>query len=229
MVETGFRWRPASGLGTSIPVVLVSTLIAACAPTTEAEPPAPESPPAPLAQAQPPVPAPLEPSATPVEDGFEAVVRIDAEPGGKRFQGVWLERSDGERWVIAYRPLGIWADFEGKTVKVTGETYRPEGQAISATHFRVSTLRFEHDAPSDGLVAVGPQVELSGKIVERHGTPGSKMAKGSWTAFVTDDTSYVVENSADVTVSDIPVEVKGRVVELSPYVAHMGPRIWILD
>lgn len=32
-----------------------------------------------------------------------ATVRIDPAPGGKQFQGVWLELEGGARWVIAYR------------------------------------------------------------------------------------------------------------------------------
>ena len=96
-------------------------------------------------------------------------------------------------------------------------------------HFRVDSLRFIHEMPVSGPVSVGPEVELTGRIVERSGAPGTKMAQSSWTALVTEGTSYVVENVADVRLSDEPVDVTGRVVELSPFVAHMSPRIWILS
>ncbi|HEY0136642.1 MAG TPA: hypothetical protein VGB85_21310, partial [Nannocystis sp.] len=49
------------------------------------------------------VPTPLRVTPVPAGQGVEGVVRI--ESGDHRFRGVLLERTDGERLVLAYRPL----------------------------------------------------------------------------------------------------------------------------
>ena len=105
---------------------------------------------------------------------FAATVRIDAEAGSKQFQGVWLERADGEQWVIDYRPRDCWLPLENLQVKAVGNTYMPPGQAISATHFRVSMLEVIDPAPEARLVAVGPEETMTGTLQAAAGEAGSK-------------------------------------------------------
>lgn len=163
---------------------------------------------------------------------FNAVVRIDAQPGGKKFQGVWLERDDGERWVAAYRPEPWLKEFEGRRVRVTGWVYQPQGQAISATHFRIETLRLAGpEAAADAqVVAVLAERRLSGTFQNRVGEPGTKLTGESYGVFAADDgVVYLLANDPEDGRPGRAASVRARVVELSPYVAHRGGTyLWVL-
>ena len=107
-----------------------------------------------------------------------AILRIDAQPTGKKFQGVWLELVDGTKWIVDYRPRDVWMLFRDREVFVTGGCYQPIGEAISATHFRIDRMR---DArPERGTrpyITVGPQHVVRGQLVSVSAPPGSKLAE----------------------------------------------------
>src|SRR5262249_47884244 len=89
-----------------------------------------------------PVPSPK--SNTPSGGERRAIVRIDAQPGGKKFQGVWLEFADDKRWLVDYRANELWKPFADREVLVTGYCWAPDprAQAIQATHFHVERMTF---------------------------------------------------------------------------------------
>lgn len=203
------------------------------------------APPAPVQEPQPASPAKVEAPAAakeetkpetkeaPVAEGFEAVVRVDAKPGGKKFQGVWLERKDGERWVVAYRPEAWLRRFEGRTVRVTGATYQPFGQAINATHFKIATLAVaERQGGVGPWFGVGPELTLQGKFVQATGGPGTKAEGSTWWTFVTGaGKTFEVEGSAEEKIeAGVVVQVVARQVEPDmSYVARRGEdALWIL-
>ena len=165
-----------------------------------------------------------------VRQEFTATVRIDAEPGGKKFQGVWLERDDGEQWVIDYRPRDCWRPLEGLQVHAIGSTYMPHGQAISATHFEVSMLQVIDPAPEAQLVAVGPEQTMTGTLQTAAGAAGSKSEGSSWQVFKSDDgPSWALYNPSALGTTAGSVTLTGRTVELSPYSAHRaGPQLCVL-
>ena len=168
-----------------------------------------------------------DPLAEPDEPPFEAVLRISEHPVGKKARPVWLEREDGERWLVAYQPDPCWLALDGQLVRVHGRRYEPALQALSAVHFRVSALSCAGtDAP---FVEVGPECTLTGTIECIHGTPGSKSAGSSWLVFAPDDgsASYQLVNPelVEAPVGDTVVVV-ARPVALSPYTAHRSGR-WL--
>ncbi len=135
-------------------------------------------------------PTPEKPAAAEVH----ATVRIDAEPGGKKFQGVWLELPGTEviprsgRWVIDYRATEIWRSFENEEVIVTGKHYTPVGQAINSPHYKVATMRFAHrPSRSVPLRAIGPEQLLRGAFVEQVWPAGTRRAGDVDRTFTTDD------------------------------------------
>ena len=148
-----------------------------------------------------------------------ATLRIDAEPSGKRFQGVWLELPDGARWVIDYRPRACWLALADQEVVAVGAHYTPEGQAIRAPHFRVETLRVR-DATSASVVALGPEQTWTGTVVEVQGAPGSKQEGTSWLVLRTAERDW--RGTAALLAPHVgeTVVVQGRGVEFSPYVAR---------
>ena len=171
---------------------------------------------------------PSNPLQTP--QTFEATLRIDASSGSKQFQGVWLERDDGERWVIDYRPRDCWRPLEDQRVHATGHTYTPRGQSISATHFEVELLRLITPRPEARLVAVGAKRTLTGSLQRETGMVGSKSEGSSWTVFQTHEGArWALYNPSAVGTRTGPMTLIGRMVELSPYSTHRaGPQLWVL-
>ena len=176
---------------------------------------------------------PTKPTAS-FTDERRATVRIDAQPGGKKLQGVWLDFGADKRWVIDYRPRELWKPFADREVIVTGHCYRPFGQAIMATHFRVDRMRFVTPESGRGpILEIGPEQLLRGKFVEQRFPAGSKLADSPMVTFVDDaGTSYWIAGAAD----DLPpVGTAARITarEVTPdmsYVAQPGGRkLWILD
>ncbi|MBL9103247.1 MAG: hypothetical protein JNL82_20040 [Myxococcales bacterium] len=168
------------------------------------------------------------PKEAPVE--FEAVVRSDARPSGKKFQGVWLERADGERWVVAYRPQAWLRSFEGRAVRVTGETWEPEGQRVTATHFRVATLKVERRGEGP-ILAVGPEETLTGALRQATAPAGSKAEGSTWWVFATGEAEYEVEGAPDgVELAAGPATLVVRKVEpdMSYAARRGGPSLWIV-
>lgn len=164
---------------------------------------------------------------------YRATVRIDAQPGGKKFQGVWLEFDTHQQWVIAYRPHELWRGFAGEAVIVTGQCYEPFGQAIGATHFRVERMRL---APAVKFLAplleVGPESLVTGDFVDRAWPAGSKRAGEMQLVFrAADGTSYEIAGSNIALSARGAVKIRARNVEVNR--AHAattgGPHLWILD
>jgi hypothetical protein len=116
-------------------------------------------------------------TSDPAEPERRGTVRIDAQPGGKRFQGVWLELGGGARWVIDYRARDVWRPFADRAVLVTGRCYEPQGQAIWAQHFEVTRMRFaDPGQPTAPILEVGPEIRLRGAFAEVAYPAGSKLA-----------------------------------------------------
>ncbi len=162
---------------------------------------------------------------------FQATVRIDAKPGGKQFQGVWLDRAGHEPLLIAYRPYGYWKPFEGKVVTVTGERYQPHGQSIGADHFRVHTMTVDPKSMTD-FVRVDPELSYVGKFEKRAMPAGSKLAGVTYDYFMANDgVSYAVANTPkDKIAVGTQVRVKARQVKRSPFMSHVGgPHLWIIE
>jgi hypothetical protein len=177
--------------------------------------------------------APTKPTAASADER-RATVRIDSEPGGKKFQGVWLEFAADQRWVIDYRPRALWKPFEGHEVLVTGGCYRPFGQAISAPHFRVDRMRFV--APKRGhalILELGPETMMKGTFVLHQFPAGSKRADAPMVMFRDDSgTDFIIAGaSEDVPAVGTAARITARAVvpDLSYMAQTSGPNIWILD
>ncbi len=164
---------------------------------------------------------------------FRATVEIDAKPGGKRLQAVWLVHENGERWVIDYRAREFWKPFEGTTVDAAGKVYAPQGQAIGATHFRVHSLGLDPNTDSSApWTWIGPESQAHGKFHLKQGAPGSKSADTSWPVFVSEEgRSYQLANAVELDgLLGVPVTIEARPIERSPFVAHMpGPTLFVMS
>jgi len=185
-------------------------------------------------RAEPPSAGPL--AAAPAAGSFEALVEIDAAPGYKAFQGVWLVRDDGERWVVAYRPEPWLREFEKQRVRVTGERYTPEGQAIMVPHFRVHTLKRvegngQDPAPGADILEVGPEQRLEGVFEDRVGAPGTKLEGEPYRVFAASGgKEFLLANTPEDVKIGQKTTIRARAVELSPYVARRGgPYLWVLE
>ena len=172
---------------------------------------------------------PLAPPAPPAADGaFVATVRIDAQPGGKRFQGVWLVHG-GAEWVVDYRARELWQPFDGLEVRVTGETWTPDprAQAIQAQHFKVARLEVADPAKAKRFRAIGPERELSGVFVHKRVPAGAKGAGASPLYFEEKDGQrYEVIGGEH---GSGAATVVARDVEINPTWAATtgGPFLWI--
>jgi hypothetical protein len=182
-----------------------------------------------------PVTEPTKPAAQPVPAvERRATVRIDAAPGGKAFQGVWLEFAADKRWVTDYRARELWKPFENREVLVTGTCYRPFGQAITATHFRVDRMRFVKPERGHALILeLGPEQMMKGSFVLHQFPPGSKRADSPMVMFRDEGgTEYIIAGaSGDVPAVGTAARIKTREVvpDLSIMAQTDGPNIWILD
>lgn len=159
-----------------------------------------------------------------------AIVRVDAEPGGKRFQGVWLDFGNDTRWVIAYRPHDIWKQFADTQVVVTGHCYTPFGQAIHATHFHVDTMRPVDRKDARRFLAVHPERLVRGEVVVAEAEVGSKAALSTLHQFREDGgaTWWVAGSDARLTVGRrITAQVREVEISMSWTATVGGPHVWI--
>ena len=158
-----------------------------------------------------------------------AIVRIDAQPGGKKFQGVWLEFADDRKWVVDYRPRELWKPFQDREVLVTGYCWAPKGQAINAPHFHVEHMTFVKPERGRGpILAIGPEQVLRGAFRESGFPPGSKLAGSTETKFA----GYGVHGaSVALPAAGEAVTVIAREIEpdMSWTAQTGGPKLWILD
>jgi hypothetical protein len=176
-------------------------------------------------------PPPAPALAEPALEEIDAVVEIDAEPGGKRFQGVWLVQGADTRWVISYRAEPWLRGFEGQRVHARGRRYTPEGQAIDATHFRLEDMRVIDPSFGTVFIEVGPELTLQGTIRVDIGAAGTKSAGERWHVFDSETQgSFQLANAPDGLVLDRRIGVRARTMVYSPFVAHRGgPMLWVLD
>ena len=168
--------------------------------------------------------------AAPAEDRFVAHLTIDAQPSGKKFQGVWLAHG-GEKLVVDYRAREFWKSFEGLDVRVTGKRWSPDprAQAIDAQHFQVARLEVADRTQAKRFFAIGPEREVTGNFVHKLGDPGTKSEGSSPLYFEqTDGTRYEVIGGEDGSGSGTVVV---RDVEINPAWAATtgGPFVWILE
>jgi len=170
----------------------------------------------------------------PAANERRATVRIDARPGGKQFQGVWLEFAADKRWVIDYRPRELWKPFEDREVIVTGACYEPFGQAIRATHFRVDRMRFVNPERGRGpILEIGAEQWIRGAFAMHDFPAGSKRADSPMLVFRADDgTEFILAGASDeLPAAGKAARVKAR--EVTPDMSYMaqpgGRNIWILD
>lgn len=200
-------------------------------PTKPDEPVPPEEDPPPEVDStdEPGEPVP-EPTADADLETFEAKVEIDAKPGGKRLQAVWLV-TGGSKRVIDYRANEWWRPFEGRKVSVTGESYQPQGQAISASHFRVHSLELLDPTPDDPIWKVGKEEEVSGSFTTHTWPEKTKLAGETATIFRSDaGEDFWLHDSSAVSIElDKPVTIDARRVEPSNFVARPGGAyLWVV-
>lgn len=178
----------------------------------------------------------MEPTPQPAAE-LHAIVRIDAEPGGKKFQGVWLELPGTEviprsgRWVIDYRATEIWRSFENEEVIVTGAHYTPVGQAINSPHYKVATMRFAgRPSRSVPLRSIGPEQLLRGSFVEHVWPAGTRRAGEVERSFTTDDGRAYGLATGSAASEAGPRAITCREVEPDPaYAAETGgPKVFVI-
>ncbi len=158
---------------------------------------------------------------------MRATLRIDAAPGAKRFQGVWLVVGDRE-YVVDYRAHALWTWFADREVTVTGEPYRPdpEAQAIQSEHFRIATLRVSERGRGPYL-GFGAETWLDGEVASDSAPAGSKLAGSTQSVFRDGVRSLPI-------VSDVPPPGRCHVLarELEPDMTYAargnGPDLWIV-
>ncbi len=159
---------------------------------------------------------------------FQATVAIDPVESAKHFQGVWLVREDGDRWLIDYRANEHWRPFEDASVEVSGVRYTPGGQSVGAVHFRLHTLRVIDPTPDHHLINLGPERRMEGQFIEIQGGPGTKSEAQIITMFATSGMRYFLANYDESFKGAGTATV--RETRLSPFMAHlMGPRVWVLS
>ncbi|MBI3184461.1 MAG: NRDE family protein [Myxococcales bacterium] len=164
---------------------------------------------------------------------LEGTVRAAGEEAGpgKKFRGAWLEREGGEQWVISYRADSPFRELGGKRVKVEGETYTPEGQALAGTHFRVRTMELLGVDPSAPLVRIGPEERLRGRFEEMTWEEGTKLAGEKTPVFIAEGgkSYFLVRLPEKAPPLGSAVTVLCHEVEPSPFASRPGgPHLWIL-
>lgn len=204
------------------------SILAACTPAPQAVPAVTDKPASPSKAVDPATP-PRDAGTDETLLAFEAVVRIDVEPGSKRLQAVWLERPDGERWIVAYRAEPWLVPFDGARVNVEGSRYSPGGQAVNAPHFRLDTLTVADEADAT-FASLGAEQTMSGRFVDDVGAPGTKLEGEHWPEFASaDGKSYQLANRPEALVFETAVRITAREMQYSKFTAHRGgPMIWVL-
>ena len=173
----------------------------------------------------------VEPFVIPPPPGaLEGTIQVDPPNpnGGKKFQGVWFVTSDGNKKLVAYNTRSVWAQFEGKAVSVNGADYIPNGQAITADHFRIDHLKVTNAQDATLYVSAGPETKMQGTMYLNTGEPGSKMADSTWWVFSSGGLQYQILNDGGWRLEKPEVTVTAHRVERSPFSAHMpGPSLWV--
>ena len=123
--------------------------------------------------------------------------------------------------------------LEGRAVRMTGETYWPDGQAIKATHYRVDTMWVLADASAVPILGFGPQTTLTGTLVKKTGPPSSKSAGEPFLTFLTiDGTEYLVEGApaelAEGTQKQVQVQARAVAPSMQYAARRGGDWLWVL-
>jgi hypothetical protein len=194
--------------------------IAAAEPVQQAEPPAKKAPPADKAK---------------LAGEFSGKMTIDPKPGGKHFQGVWVQRDgasmpkpgelDRDRLLVDYRARELWRSFEGERVLARGTCYHPFGQAIRATHFEIDRLKFAGTPPASArLLEIGPYAVMSGELVAHAGGKDLVFRSGSITYAIAGD-------SSGSKLAAGPAKLGVRTVAVNPKVVSTTSKdhVWILN
>jgi hypothetical protein len=95
---------------------------------------------------------------------FDATVRIDDAPAGKRFpfQGAWLVDDDGQRWLAADSPEPWLEPFADRRVRVIGQREQPPEAPDKAPRVRIESLRLATEQPDPSASLVEVKAERSG-------------------------------------------------------------------
>jgi len=173
--------------------------------------------------------AQAEPSMElPHPNAFDARVRVVTQSGAMGSQGVWLERPDGSRLLVATDTDNVWALFDGQSVQVTGELVTPDPSSNDTQRYGIHTLDIKGTETPAVYIQVGPPMDLEGHIQVRHGEPGSKAADDSWLVLATRSLTYQLANPGKLDGHLGPVSVTARAMTRSPFATYMpGPTLWI--
>jgi hypothetical protein len=117
------------------------------------------------------------------------VYRVDPVAQVKRFQGTWLDKADGKRLLLSYRPVPRYYPYIGKRVEVTGRYPKIDPRAqriVGPDHFTAQSITLlpgqqpgpkhiptppEVSSKADLARHVGQWVRLHGKARERKISP----------------------------------------------------------
>lgn len=167
---------------------------------------------------------------TPDDTRLQGKLTINAHPGGKRFQGVWVV-VDGHKHLISYRANPWWRPFEGRAVQAWGEPYTPQGQAIMADHFRIRRLELADPKPEDTIIAILGRQDWVGEFVVHTWPKGSKLEGTTAPAFRTDSGDvYLLVNPGEQGESTGRVRMHGHMAEYSAFAARPSmAHVWIAD
>jgi hypothetical protein len=174
-------------------------------------------------------------SAHPDSSSFEGIVRVAEEPkehSGKRFLGAWIERDGGERWVIDYSYETPYHELRDRRVRVDGETWLPEGQAVLAKHFRVRSMVPIGKDPSAPLVRIGARRTVRGRFEMKTFPKDTKLEGESMRVFVDEagTTHYLAHLPSGPPPMGVPVTLDAHDVEPSPYIQRVGgPYLWVRE
>lgn len=166
------------------------------------------------------------------EESVVGVLRVAARPDAPntKLDGVWLEREDGARWVLAYHSDKLWESFADERVRVTGAQYEPEEEAsVGGIHFRVDSLELaDRSADVNGpFISFGPEESISGVLGEYEYPKGTKLEGSRIGTFEASGSSFLVLHIAEgVQVGS--VTVRARKVHVNPFQSRIpGTRLWI--
>jgi hypothetical protein len=184
--------------------VAVAVLLLACEKQGPAEPAAPTLHVTPVA------PAPRPEASNRVT--VIGVIRVEQRK-------VWLERRDGPRLVLSDAPDEILANFDGRTVTLTGERYVPKDQPRGEEHLRPLTWRDDKAAWGGEVIEVGEERTLRGRFVDREHT----------TRFATGADLWRIHRFENPYGPDVEVEIRARPVTVTPDSnrADAGPKLWV--
>lgn len=153
-------------------------------------------------------------------------LRVDAEPGARRFQGVWLEAVDGSaRWLLAYR-LEPWAvGMDGASLRVVGRTWTPDPseQHVQAEHLRLVSAHTSDRLAPTPWVELGESTTWQGRFRDTVWEQGTKLEGEHQLLFVASEGSWPVWGGLpEGAALDVDGALTGRLATPSPVNAGPG-------